>query len=151
MWEVLSKYPSSQGERAFSLIEVVLAMGIISCSCATLLGLLGSGLLTVNRAVGTTVQAQIIQAIINDSQVHSYDSGYTTNMYFSDQGTVVAQSDSTQLYAAKINAVPLRVGGATGYTLNAANSGSILEIAVTNRAVPGYTNSFSLIWCNSGN
>ncbi len=143
-----NKYPGNRRKSAFSLVEVVLAMGVVSFSCVTLLGLLGNGLVTVNRAVGTTVQAQIIQAVINNSQVHTYDSAYSTNMYFSDQGSLVTKTDSTQLYTAQVSILPLKVGTST---LDKSNSGSTLQIAVTNRTVPGVTNSFSLVWCNSGN
>ena len=143
-----NKYPGNRRKSAFSLVEVVLAMGVVSFSCVTLLGLLGNGLLTVNRAVGTTVQAQIIQTVINNSHVRSYDSTYATNFYFSDQGVLVPKTDPTQVYGAKISILPLKVGTST---LDKVTSGSTLQIAITNRTLPGVTNSFSLVWCNSGN
>ncbi len=131
------------------MVEVAFALSIISFACLTLLGLLGDGLVTVNRAIGTTVQGEITQSIINESQVHTYSSGYTTNLYFNDQGTSVSQSDPSQLYTAYLTAVPLQVGGSSGYTLNTANSGSMLKVSIVSRARPGTTNSFSLVWCNS--
>ena len=146
---MLTPHSIRERKRAFSLVEVAFALSIVSFACLTLLGLLGNGLVTVNRAIGTTVQGEIIQSIINESQVHTYNSGYATSMYFNDQGTAVSASDPSQIYTATLTAVPLQVGGSSGYTLNAANSGSMLKVAIVSKSRPGVTNSFSLVWCNS--
>ncbi len=103
--------------QAFSLVEVVFALSLVSFACLTLLGLVGVGLQTFQRAISTTVQAQIVQAVINGSEVQSYNATYSTNLYFSDEGTVVPQGDPSQVYTAKVNAVstglPLGPGSCT--------------------------------------
>ena len=149
---VIKKNSALQSKKAFSLIEVVLAMSIISFTCVTLLGLLGDGILTMHRAVNSNMQAGIIQAVINNSQMHAYASGFSTNMYFSDQGTEVTASDSTRVYTAIVTAQSLQMPVVSGsYTFNGASSGSVLLVAVSNRGMPNTTNSFSLVWPNRGN
>ncbi len=110
---VLSPYRNRERRRAFSLVEVAFALSIVSFACLTLLGLLSDGLVTVNRAIGTTVQGEIIQSIVNESQVHTYNSGYTTNLYFNDEGTSVTSVDPSQIYVANLTAVPLQIGGSS--------------------------------------
>ena len=65
--------------KAFSLVEVVLAVGVITFACITLIGLLTNALTTIRHAIGTTVQAQIMQSLVNNAEVQNYNSGSLTN------------------------------------------------------------------------
>jgi uncharacterized protein (TIGR02598 family) len=152
---VFTKYSKRKAQKAFSLVEVVLALGVITFACVILLGLLSLGLVTVSHAVGNTVEAQIVQSVINGSEVQTYSSTFQTNIYFNNEGTAVSQTDATMVYGASVTAVPLNlVTNSTSpplsYTFNAPNTGSMLQVAITNRTIPGVTNVFSLVWSNSG-
>ena len=151
-YNVFTKYSNRKSREAFSLVEVVLALGVVTFACITLLGLLTMGLVTVRSAVGNTVQAQIVQAVINGSEVQSYVNTFQTNMYFNNEGTVVAATDATMVYGASVTAIPLTNSTATPspYAYNSTNSASMLQVAITNRTAPGVTNVFSLVWSNSG-
>lgn len=60
-----SRHPASA---AFSLIEVVLAIGVIAFGFVSILGLLPTGLQLFREAVETSVSSQIAQRVINDAQ-----------------------------------------------------------------------------------
>jgi len=59
---------SSSNERAFSLIEVVLAVGVVAFAFVAILGLIPAGMGQFRQAVDTSVCAQIAQRVINDAQ-----------------------------------------------------------------------------------
>lgn len=70
-----SLLPSLQKRRAqaFSLVEVVLAIGVVSFAFVAILGLLPAGMTQFRQAVDTTVCAQIAQRVIGDAQQADYD------------------------------------------------------------------------------
>lgn len=57
----------------FSLVEVVLAVGVISFAFVAILGLLPAGLHQFRQAMDTSVTAQIAQRIIQDAQQTDFD------------------------------------------------------------------------------
>lgn len=59
---------SSKAASGFTLVEVVLAMGIVGFAVVAVLGLLSVGLDQYRTAVDTTVCSQIGQRLINDAQ-----------------------------------------------------------------------------------
>lgn len=54
--------------RAFSLIEVVLAVGVVAFAFVAILGLIPAGMGQFRQAIDTSVCAQIAQRVINDAQ-----------------------------------------------------------------------------------
>ncbi len=67
---------------AFSLIEVVLAIGIVAFAFIALLGLLPVGMKTFRTAIDTSLGAQIGQKVVSDLQESEFDgviqnAGYT--------------------------------------------------------------------------
>ncbi len=135
-------------KRGFSLVEVVLALSVVSFSCVTLIGLLATGLITIHQATTATIQAQITQAVINDSQVHPYATGYTTTLYFDDEGTTLSVTDPW-LYSAKITSQTAKVpdGSAGGFSY-ANTDTQQLKVQVTSKASGGGT--FYLLWPHVG-
>ena len=145
-----TKYSKRRSRSAFSLVEVVIALGVVTFACVSLLALLANGLVTVNHAIGNTVEADIVQSVVNASQVYPYSPTFSTNLYFDNEGGSVVQANA--VYGATVTAVPLVIPAAAPanqYTFQT-TSGSMLQVTVTNRAFPGVVNSFSLIWANSG-
>ena len=62
------KSPAGARQSAFSLVEVVLAVGVISFAFVAILGLLPAGLAQFRQAMDNSVGAQIAQRIILDCQ-----------------------------------------------------------------------------------
>ena len=70
----------------FSLIEVVLAVGVAAFALVTIMGLLPAGLSTFKNSMNTAVGSQIAQRVFNDLQVADFTYIQNTNRYFDEQG-----------------------------------------------------------------
>jgi uncharacterized protein (TIGR02598 family) len=57
---------SKRCTQGFNLIEVTVALAVISFSCTCLLGLLPASMSAYHQAMGNTVEAEIVQSISND-------------------------------------------------------------------------------------
>lgn len=86
---------------AFSLVEVVMAIGIVAFAFISVLGMIPTGLSTFRQAMNTSVGSQIAQRVINDAQQMDFLtlSNQTSGSfrYFDDQGNeldVSAQGDA---------------------------------------------------------
>jgi len=95
-------------QTGFTLVEVVLAIGIIAFAFVPLVALLPIGLGVSRQAIDTTVQAQIAQQLITEAQ--QTDFSLLTNLqndsvnkpyYFDDQGNKSSAS-ATPIYKAII-------------------------------------------------
>jgi uncharacterized protein (TIGR02598 family) len=75
--------------RAFTLVEVTLAMGIMSFAMVTLVGLLPVGMQVFREAIDTTVKAQIVQSITSMAE--------QTDLCSLGSGTAVAKKVSAEL------------------------------------------------------
>jgi uncharacterized protein (TIGR02598 family) len=83
----------SGGKRAFSLVEVVLSIGIVAFAFVPLMGLLPLGLDFSRQAVDTTITAQIAQQLKNEALQTDFTLLSTLDKdeaaapgYFDDQG-----------------------------------------------------------------
>lgn len=100
----------------FSLVEVVLAIGIVSFAFVALLGLLPAGLSTFRTAIDTSNEAHIVQALAGRAQLTDYvrlpDLDYANKQeifYFDEEGSAVDTSNTEipelkpqRLYEAKM-------------------------------------------------
>jgi uncharacterized protein (TIGR02598 family) len=65
-------FRNSTAQRGFSLIEVVLAVGVVAFAFVAILGLIPAGMGQFRQAIDTSVCAQIAQRVINDAQQAEY-------------------------------------------------------------------------------
>ena len=91
---------------AFSLVEVVLAIGIVSFAFVGLFGLLPAGLGIFRQAMDNSVGSQIVQRLVNEAQQTDFptltaEASATTLRYFDDQGNEV-QAVNDSIYTAEI-------------------------------------------------
>ena len=61
------------GQSGFSLVEVVLAVGIVAFAFVGIMGLLPAGMAQFRGTIDTTVCARIAQRVINDAQQTDFD------------------------------------------------------------------------------
>lgn len=67
------KAPSRRSQGGFSLVEIVLALGVFSIAIVVLLGLFPTALNTAQSGRGDTIAAQIGRSIIADLRSHPFD------------------------------------------------------------------------------
>jgi len=88
--------------KGFSLVEVVLALGVMSFGLVSIVGLLPAGLKTMHESVCTTVEAQIAQQLINDAQLTGSAAAINDSTRFYDwSGKEVSEDDRRVVFAAR--------------------------------------------------
>ena len=106
---------------AFTLIEIVIALGIIGFAVVPMVGLLGVGLNTFRAATEVSVGTQISQRIINELQQTDFDAlikaPSNSIRYFDDQGNETGTSKSNSIYQ-----VNTRISPATELPVSETNS-----------------------------
>ncbi|CAN5346321.1 hypothetical protein BH09VER1_BH09VER1_27950 [soil metagenome] len=126
--------------RAFSLVEVVLAIGIVSFAMVSILGLIPVGLHTFRSAMDLSVEAGIAQKLVADVQRTDFQNLQSTNFCFDDQGIPVAPAGA--VFTAQV-AQPQALA-ADGIMQSNASAWTVL-IKISNRMNPSLTNSYPVV------
>ena len=88
----------------FSLVELVLAIGIVSFAFLSLFALLPAGLTIFRQSMDTTIGSQIVHRIINEAQQTDYPTLIAvpaSERYFDDQGNEV-ETIADSIYTVEI-------------------------------------------------
>lgn len=91
--------------RGFSLIEVVLCIGIVAFAFLAVFSMLPVGLTTFRQAIDNSLGSQIVQRLVGEAQQTDYPTLITTPAYlryFDEQGNEVT-ADKEYLYTAEIS------------------------------------------------
>lgn len=91
--------------RGFSLVEVVLAIGVVSFAFVAIFALIPLGLGSFRQAIDNSVGSQIVQRLINEAQQTDYPTltaTPATQRYFDDQGNEVT-SINDSIYTVQIS------------------------------------------------
>lgn len=107
---------------AFSLVEVTLAIGILSFGLLSVIGLMPVGLNTFRQSINTSVGIQISQRLINEKRQTDFatliaPANATEYRYFSDEGDEVPATIA--IFVAKItvtDSVAVPSSGISRYT-----------------------------------
>jgi len=153
-----------QGQ-AFSLVEVVLAIGVTSFALLGMVALLPMGLKTSHQAADAMTEAQIVQYARNQLEMTPFTnlSAWVSNpLYFDNQGLPTTATDAEQIYKATfaVGNVQLSTGGGSagsvlGVNPNAPNGvadASLVQLTIVNRTMagPAATNVFPIVVPNAG-
>lgn len=146
-----------KNRQAFSLIEVVLALGVVSFAFVGIMGMVPVGLKNFRQAIDTNVQSQISQQITAEIQLSRYADLATNGSgslnfpkYFDDQGGAVASAaDPGCVYT--VNLDPASPVHPTLPGSGAANTNILtLKCAISAKTDSLRTSSFSVVVANSG-
>jgi uncharacterized protein (TIGR02598 family) len=102
----------SQG---FSLVEVTMALGVVSFAVLAVMGLLPVGLSNLRQSMDQTVEAQIVQAIAAQSVVARFTGLATGVQYFDDEGLPTDAGQDAR-YTANVTVTPPAYPGSTNST-----------------------------------
>jgi len=139
-------------QRAFSLVEVVLALGIVSFAFIGIIGMLPVGMNTFRQATDATVQAQITQQIITQVRETNYadlnsftkddPATHQARIYlFDDQGILVSD-ESLSIYKVAVDVIgnttvfPSSSGNADATPVDVAKLATV-KIYIINTKDPG--------------
>jgi uncharacterized protein (TIGR02598 family) len=133
----------------FTLVEVILSLGILSFAMVALLGLIPLGLSTSRNAINITTESQIVQSLCNEIQLTDFSNISNTVLYYNEEGSIVNSSDQTILYSVVISSEK-SISPATGLSTGSkTDSAQTVLIRVANKTTPKTTNSYSVIVFNN--
>jgi uncharacterized protein (TIGR02598 family) len=110
-------------DRAFTLVEVVLALGVVAFALLPVFALLPAGLSTFREAMDISISAQIVQRVVSDAEETDFDALVPSAAnaiqgvalggaggqffalplrYFDDQGTELPAGDPKIIYAVRV-------------------------------------------------
>lgn len=143
--------------RAFSLVEVVLAIGVISFCLLAVLGLMPVGLSTMRQAMDATIETQIVRQISGEALLTPFSQLGTTfsnkTFYFDAEGIEeTGASDKTRYSAVTslTNTAYPGSGDATGITNSISTLRLDLVTAPNVNAKLKTTNTYNIRIPNSG-
>ena len=122
--------------RAFSLVEVTLAMGIVGFAAATVLALLPTGLKSLRNSIEQTVESQISQQISSDILQTPFASVGTITKYYDNEGFPV-ETASEAVFTAEVTPGTVSYPGSEktpAFSTPLDRSLKSLRVRVTNRA-----------------
>lgn len=129
---------------AFSLVEVVLALGIVGFAMLALLGLLPVGLHAGRDAMNLTVGTQIAQSLSSDVHLTDFSNISAATSYYDDQGIRVSASDLKVTFIATVTPEPLH--SPVDLSVNAARN---VRIEISQKHSPSTSVSYSVIAVNN--
>ncbi len=138
--------------KAFSLVEVVIAIGIVSFAVVAILGLIPTGLNTLKDSTGETVRAQIVRSIAASALTANFSS-LNASVCFDNDGQPLLPTDTATYPRYTVNATtnaPSFPGSTSGNF-----SGSLIALKIEIVLKPaslanGTTNNYTLQIANSG-
>lgn len=137
----------------FSLVEVTIALGLVSFVAVSVIGLLPTGLSVMRNAMDQTVEAQIVRSISGQSQVANF-----TNLtqggpsYFDHEGQLLSSGEGAR-YTVTLSRHSPVFPGSSGAPTGLSNSLVSLQIEIVQRRGPqdkGSTNLRTLYIANYG-
>ena len=142
----------SPRRNGFSLVEVTIALGLISFALISILGLIPTGLSTLRQSMNQTVEAQIVRTIGAQAVLTSYTNLAMSGAYFDDEGLPVAAA-SGACYIVNVTKANSVFPGSTNANALASSltALNIQIVAKPNPAAAGKTNLYTLLVANSGN
>jgi len=124
---------ASWTERGFTLVEVLLALGIVSFAFMALCGMLPVGLKTYRDAMDATCRANIVRVISAELAQAPYatiDAWNGQERFFSDQGLEVASAAAARFRVKYVNIL-------SGTSLFGAINSSLKPVTIEISAVQG--------------
>lgn len=103
--------PTNSGfSKAFSLVEVTLAIGVVGFAFVALFSLLPVGLNLFRAAIDTSAQSQIVQRVVADAQQTDFDALKDRPVemrYFDDQANALGTTpDIASIYTVRVAVFP---------------------------------------------
>jgi uncharacterized protein (TIGR02598 family) len=136
----------------FSLVEVVVALGIVSFAVIAILGLIPSGLNTLKDSTGETVRAQIVRSIAASALTANFSS-LNASVSFDNDGQPLLPTDIATYPRYTVNATtnePSFPGSTSGNFTGSLTALKIEIILKPASSAKGTTNNYTLQIANSG-
>jgi uncharacterized protein (TIGR02598 family) len=129
--------------KAFTLVEVLLAIGVVSFAMVGILGLIPAGLNTFRSTMFSSVESGIVHQLAGEVQRTDFDNQNTaTQVYYFDNQGIAAASAREALFIAEVCPPQLLTSNGVLPSTSAART---IVIKITNRTNPAITNSYPVV------
>ena len=135
---------------AFSLVEVIIALGLVTFAVTAMVGLLPVGLTSLNQSMNQTVEAQILRSISSQSVVTEFQKLATNNLYYDIEGQPSVSADSYYSVRVSTNAAVYPGSASVAGLPESLVSLKVEMVARPIPSAPGRTNFYTLHVANSG-
>ena len=119
----MTRWHFSRRRAAFSMIELVLSLGVLSFAFVGLLGLLPAGMSTFGKAIDSSVTIQISQRVVDEaveSDFNTFISKAQAVRYFDDQANELPDKKGAIYYVNVRTVAPSLIPGAADTNTNLA-------------------------------
>lgn len=145
---MMSNGSSTASKQGFSLIEVVLALGVVSFAMVSLLALIPVGLASFKKAMSLTVEAQIVQRMSSEIGLRQYSQLASSTNFFDVQGTPTT-SATDRVYTAALSFTNglsnVKSADSLGVT-----TASVASIDIRSTVNPNQVRHYTIIVANNG-
>ncbi len=151
---------SKKRTHGFNLIEVTVALAVISFSCTLLLGLLPASMSAYHQAMGNTVEAEIVQSISNDLALDKFSTltGYASTptsipTYFYDNEGGALPTTTGHFYQATFTLSQITSSNSPSNIdpANASTGAYLITVTISNTAMgSSQPHTYSFVLANNG-
>lgn len=118
-------FPAREKRSGFSLVEVTIALGVVTFAAVSILGLLPTGLVVMRDAMNQTVESQIVRSIAGQSVVANFANLTAGSpFYFDNEGQRILKAEDS-VYTVSLSSTPPIYPGST-------NAGGNLSASLVN-------------------
>lgn len=96
-----SRKGSGHAAFGFSLVEIVMALGVVSFAIVAIMGMIPVGLASLRQSMDETAKAHIVQSIVGEMQLSGFSGGAGQTRYFDEAGSRVEPTDVNWQYRVK--------------------------------------------------
>ncbi len=126
---------------AFTLLETVLAIGVVSFAMVSMIGLIPSGLGTFRKAMNLTVETTIVQNVSSEILRTDYNNLGPATYYYNQEGCKVTSGN----FGERIYTVTVNSPTDLNTELVEKTAGKTVPIMIENRAHPGEFSKYFII------
>jgi uncharacterized protein (TIGR02598 family) len=127
------RQPPGRRSAGYSLVEVMVAVGIVSFGIIAMVSMMPSGLSTFRNSMDRSISSQIAQRIVSEERQKNFDNiaAGTTYQYFTDEGDKTTLGAANQIYVARVDIVK-QVSVPAATTFNNQNMAQV-RVRIANR------------------
>jgi uncharacterized protein (TIGR02598 family) len=108
--QIIMSFRPKRSKSAFTLVETILAIGIVAFAMLPILGLVPVGLSNLREAVSFTAESQILQSLSNDILLTDYNllvdnfaNSPSQTSWYNDEGTLLPDAGAAgRVYTVKV-------------------------------------------------
>ena len=139
---------SRQASAGFSLIEIVIAVGIFAFVIIPVIGLVSGGMKNLRQSMDDTVRADIAKAIVGEALRSPYSNVVSATNYYNDEGIQQGSQNAQTIFNATTTVTSLTSDSSLGLTTDT-NIAKQLTVTVKHVSDPNNKTVYTQLLINT--